>query len=46
MKINWGLGIGDWGLVNATFTFCAAEGDPNPFNSQNEVKQYFDSINI
>ena len=35
-----------YGLLNATFTFCAAEGDPNPFNSQNEVKQYFDSINV
>ena len=30
-----------YGLVNATFTFFAAEGDPNPFNTQNEVKEYF-----
>ena len=35
-----------YGLSNATFTFCAAEGDPNPFNSQNEVKEYFDVSNI
>ena len=34
------------GLVNATFTFCAAAGDPNPFNSQNEVKEYFDNNTI
>ena len=26
------------GLIDATFTFCAEEGDPNPFISQNEVK--------
>ena len=35
-----------YGLCNATFTFYAAEGDPNPYNCQNEVKQYFDSNNI
>ena len=35
-----------YGLANATFTFCAAEGDPNPFESQNEVKDYFDKNNI
>ena len=34
------------GLINATFTFCAAEGDLNPFNSQNEVKEYFDNNTI
>ena len=34
------------GLVNATFTFCAAEGDPNPFNCQNEVKEYFNNNTI
>ena len=34
------------GLANATFTFCAAEGDPNPFNSQNEVKEYFNNNTI
>ena len=33
-----------YGLVNATFTFFAAEGDPNPFNTQNEVKEYFNNI--
>jgi predicted peptidase len=32
-----------YGLVNATFTFFAAEGDPNPFNTQNEVKEYFNN---
>ena len=32
-----------YGLVNATFTFFAAEGDPNPFNTQNELKQYFNN---
>lgn len=35
-----------YGLVNATFTFFAAAGDPNPYNCQIEVKQYFDSQNI
>ena len=32
-----------YGLVNASFTFFAAEGDPNPFNTQNEVKEYFNN---
>lgn len=30
------------GLVNATFTYFAAEGDPNPYNCQNELKEFFD----
>ena len=34
------------GLVNATFTFCAAEGDLKPFTNQNEIKEYFNSLNI
>ena len=34
------------GLSNSTFTFCAAEGDPYPFNNQNEIKKNFDSLNI
>ena len=34
------------GLVNATFTYFAAEGDPNPYNGQNELKAYFDENNV
>ena len=30
------------GLVNATFTYFAAEGDPHPYNCQNELKEFFD----
>ena len=34
------------GLVNATFTFCTSEADPNPNNNLKEITQYFDSINV
>ena len=34
------------GLVNATFTYFAAEGDPNPYNCQNEVKKYFEENDV
>lgn len=34
------------GLINATFTYFAAEGDPNPFNGQNELKAFFDENNV
>ena len=34
------------GLVNATFTYFAAEGDPNPYNGQNELKEYFEKNNV
>ena len=34
------------GLANATFTYFAAEGDPNPYNGQNELKEYFEKNNI
>ena len=34
------------GLVNATFTYFAAEGDEKAYNGQNEVKNYFDNNNI
>ena len=34
------------GLVNATFTYFAAEGDPNPYNCQNELKEYFEKNNV
>ena len=34
------------GLVNATFTFCADEGDIKPFTNQNEIKESFNSLNI
>lgn len=34
------------GLVDATFTYFAAEGDPNPYNGQNELKQYFEDNNV
>ena len=34
------------GLVNSTFTYFAAEGDPNPYNCQNEVKKYFEKNNV
>ena len=34
------------GLVNSTFTFFAAEGDPNPYNCQNQVKNFFDENNV
>ena len=33
-------------LVNATFTYFAAEGDPNPYNCQNELKEYFEKNNV
>ena len=32
------------GLVNSTFTFFAAEGDPNPYNCQNQVKNFLMKI--
>ena len=34
------------GLVNATFTYFAAEGDLNPYNGQNELKEYFEKNNV
>ena len=34
------------GLVNSTFTYFAAEGDPDAFNGQNKLKEYFDLNNI
>ena len=34
------------GLINATFTYIAAGGDAKAFNGQNEVKVFFDELNI
>jgi len=34
------------GLVNATFTYFAAEGDPNPYKCQNEVREFFNSSGV
>ena len=34
------------GLVNATFTYFAAEGDPNPYNCQKELKEFFDKNGV
>ena len=34
------------GLTNATFTYFAAGGDEKASNGQNEIKEYFDSINL
>lgn len=34
------------GLVNSTFTYFAAEGDPYPYKCQNQVKEFFDSNNV